>query len=86
MAETLLEKEPKTNKEARRTNAAILSDRFAEGIEFAKKVGKTGSDAAEEFMDDTTQRIKRHPAETVVGAFAVGIILGGFMSWLFNRK
>lgn len=50
--------------------ASAFADAIENGIDAAKRVGKRGSDAAEEFMDDTILRIKRHPVETVVAAFA----------------
>ena len=63
-----------------------LADAVDEGIDVAKRVGKRSSDAAEELMDDTAQRIKRHPTETVVMAFAAGFFLGGFVSWMTRRR
>ncbi len=61
-------------------------DAIEESIGVAKSVGKRSSDAAEEFMDDTMQRIRRHPVETVVMAFSAGFILGGFLCWMSGRK
>ncbi len=63
-----------------------LTDAVDDGIALAKQVGKHTSDAAEELMDDTTQRIRRHPTETLVGAFALGVVAGGFLDWLIRRK
>jgi uncharacterized protein YacL len=37
-------------------------------------------------MDDTTQRVKRHPVETVVATFTLGLIVGGLISWMVLRK
>ena len=56
------------------------------GIETAKRVGKATSDATEELMDDTVNRVKRHPMESLVTAFAIGFILGGLVDWLTRRK
>ena len=80
----VLEKEPEVKEY--RSRAAAMGEHFAHGVDLAKKIGRTTSDAAEELMDDTSLRIKRHPAETVVGAFAAGILLGGFISWMLRRK
>lgn len=63
-----------------------LTDAVTGGLDAAKKVGKQTSDAAEELMDDTAERIRRHPAETVVFAFVVGFVLGGFVSWLTRKR
>ncbi len=66
--------------------AAAFADAVENGIDAAKRVGKRGSDAAEEFMDDTVLRIKRHPVETVVAAFALGFAIGGFVDCLVRRR
>jgi ElaB/YqjD/DUF883 family membrane-anchored ribosome-binding protein len=63
-----------------------VAEAVENGINMIKRVGKRTSDAAEELMDDTSQRIKRHPAETVVMAFAAGFLVGGFISWLARRR
>ncbi len=63
----------------------VISDAIEDSLDLAKLVGKRTSDAAEEFMDDNVQRIKRHPLETVVTAFAVGFALGGFLCWMSKR-
>jgi hypothetical protein len=68
-----------------RTTTAV-GDAIDSGIDTAKRLGKHGSDAAEELMDDTVLRIKRHPVETVVAAFAVGFAIGGFFDCLIRRK
>ncbi len=72
------------HKVSRATSA--FADAIDEGIDVAKRVGKHTSDAVEELMDDTSQRIKRHPTETVVAAFALGIIAGGFLDWMMRRR
>lgn len=66
--------------------ASAFADAVENGIDAAKRVGKHGSDAAEEFMDDTVLRIKRHPVETVVAAFALGFAIGGFVDRLVRRR
>jgi ElaB/YqjD/DUF883 family membrane-anchored ribosome-binding protein len=72
--------------------ASRFTDLVDEGINTAKRVGKQTSDAVEELMDDTALRIKRHPIETVAGAFAAGLVVGGFLcsltmlGWFMRRK
>ncbi len=66
--------------------ATAMADAFEDSIAAAKRIGKDTSDAAEQLMDDTSQRIKRHPVETVVGAFGAGIMLGAFLGWLTHRR
>ncbi len=64
---------------------SVIADAIEDSIDVAKLVGKRSSDAAEEFMDDNMQRIKRHPIETVVMAFSAGFLLGGFLCWMSKR-
>jgi F0F1-type ATP synthase assembly protein I len=66
--------------------AAALADAVEDSLTAAKRIGMDASDAAEQLMDDTNQRIKRHPVETVVGAFGAGIMLGAFLGWLTHRR
>ena len=85
MTDTVLENAPEVETRERRSRSAIL-DRFNDGVEFAKHLGKSGGDAAEELLNDTTLRIHRHPAESIFTAFAAGILLGGFVGWIIGRK
>ncbi len=63
----------------------VIADAIEDGIDLAKVIGKRSSDAAEELMQDNVERIRRHPIETVVTAFAVGFALGGFLCWISKR-
>ena len=86
MTDAVLEREPKIEKQDLRRSAEKLGERVKEGVEFVKKVGRTSSDAAEEFMEDATRRSKRHPEEIVVGAFAVGIAVGALVAFIIRKK
>ena len=66
--------------------AAAFADVVDDSLIAAKRIGMRTSDAAEELMEDTSLRIKRHPIETVVGAFGAGIMLGAFVGWLTHRR
>jgi F0F1-type ATP synthase assembly protein I len=66
--------------------ATAMADAVEDSLIAAKRIGKDTSDAAEQFMEDTSQRIKRHPVETVVGALGAGIMLGAFLGWLTHRR
>jgi len=70
--------------------AARTADAIAEAAEdtigVLRRTGKQFSDAAEELLDDTTLRIKRHPAEAVVTTFAVGLMAGVLIGWFIGRK
>ncbi len=63
-----------------------MTEAFEDSIGLAKRAAKHSADAAEEFMEDTQQRIKRHPVETVVASFAMGTLLGMAIGWFARRK
>ncbi len=46
---------------------------------------KQGGDAAEEFLNDTGQRLQRHLMLTVAATFAAGIAAGALIGWVAKR-
>jgi ElaB/YqjD/DUF883 family membrane-anchored ribosome-binding protein len=50
-----------------------------------KRAAKQGGDAAEELLNDTTERLQRNPLLTVAATFAVGIAAGALMGWMMKR-
>jgi ElaB/YqjD/DUF883 family membrane-anchored ribosome-binding protein len=89
MLDTVLDKAgeriAETAHRATRATAA-MTEAFEDGIGLAKRAAKHSADAAEEFMEDTQQRIKRHPVETVVASFAIGTAFGMMIGWAARRK
>ena len=73
---------------ARKTSqaASAVADAFEDGIGAVRRVAKQGGDAAEEFIDNTTKRLQRHPIETVVTTFAIGVALGALIGWMIKRR
>jgi ElaB/YqjD/DUF883 family membrane-anchored ribosome-binding protein len=69
---------------SRATNA--VADAIGNGVGAARRAAKQGGDAAEEFLNDTTQRIQRHPVLMVATTFAVGLTAGAFLGWMIKRK
>jgi ElaB/YqjD/DUF883 family membrane-anchored ribosome-binding protein len=69
---------------SRATNA--VADAIEGGVGVVRRVAKQGSDAAEEFLNDTTQRIQRHPVLTAAAAFAVGLTAGVLLGWMVKRR
>ena len=66
--------------------ASAVADALEDGVGVARRVAKQGGDAAEEFIDDTTKRLQRHPVETIVTTFAVGIATGVLIGWMIKRR
>ena len=57
-------------------SASAVVDAIEESVGATRRAAKLGGDAAEELMDDTIKRLTRHPVETVVATFAIGIGTG----------
>jgi len=72
-------------RQASRATSA-LADAIDDGVGVVRRAAKQGGDAAEEFLDDTTQRIQRHPVLTVATTFAVGVVAGTLMGWVLKRR
>jgi ElaB/YqjD/DUF883 family membrane-anchored ribosome-binding protein len=51
-----------------------------------RRAAKQGGDAAEEFLNDTTQRLQRHPMTTVATTFALGFAAGALIGWMMKRR
>jgi hypothetical protein len=74
-----------TARKASRATSAV-ADAFDDGVAAARRVAKQSGDAAEEFMDDTTKRLQRHPVETMVATFAMGVAAGVVIAWMVKRR
>ena len=65
---------------------SAMADAIDEGVGVIKRAVRRSGDVAEELMDDATQRVKRHPAETMAATFFFGIVVGGLIGWMVARK
>ncbi len=65
---------------------SAMADAIDESTKIIKHTIKRSGDAAEELLDDTTERIKRHPVETMAATFTLGVIVGGFLGWFMSRR
>jgi len=74
-----------TARQASRTTCAV-GDALEDGMEAARRAAKHGGDAAEEFLNDTTKRLQRHPIETVVATLAIGVFAGIVIGWMVRRR
>jgi ElaB/YqjD/DUF883 family membrane-anchored ribosome-binding protein len=65
---------------------SAMADSIDEGVGVIQHAIKRSGDMAEELMDDTTQRVKRHPVETIAATLAIGLVAGTFIGWMMKRK
>ena len=72
-------------RQASRVTSAV-ADAIEDGVGVVKRAAKQGGDAAEEFLNDTTQRLQRHPLLTVATTFAVGVTAGTLLGWMIRRR
>ena len=89
MAQSVLERAgehiAESARKASRTTSAV-AEAFEDGVGTARRVAKQSGDAAEEFLDDTTKRLQRHPIETVVASVAAGVAAGILIGWRMKRR
>jgi len=63
-----------------------MADAIADGVGVVRRATKQGGDAAEEILNDTTERLQRHLVLTVATTFAVGVTVGTLIGWMLKRK
>jgi hypothetical protein len=89
MSQTIAEKTAETiansANQSRRATGAIV-DAIEDGVGVMRHAAKQGCDAAEEFLNDTSHRLQRHFALTVVTTFVVGAASGAFIGWMMKRR
>jgi ElaB/YqjD/DUF883 family membrane-anchored ribosome-binding protein len=71
--------------QASRATGAI-ADAIEDGTEVVRRAVKQGGDVAEEFLNDTTHRIQRHPVLTVAATFAAGVAAGTLLGLMMKRR
>jgi len=71
--------------QASRATSAV-ADAIEDGVGVVRRAAKQGGDAAEEFLNDTTQRLQRHPVLTIATTFAVGFTAGTLVGWMMKRR
>lgn len=71
--------------QASRASSAI-ADAIEDGVGVVKRAVKQSGDAAEEFLNDSTERLQRHLLLTLVATFAVGVTAGTLMGWTIKRR
>ncbi len=71
--------------QASRATSAV-ADAIEDGVGVVRRAAKQGGDAAEEFLNDTTQRIQQHLVLTLATTFAVGFTAGALIGWMIRRR
>jgi len=66
--------------------SSAIADAIEDGVGAVRRAAKQGGDVAEEFLNDTTQRIQRHPVLTAAATFAVGLTAGTLIGWMMKRR
>jgi len=89
MSQTVLERTAEhiaeSAHQASRATSAV-ADAIDDGVGVVRRAAKQGGDAAEEFLNDTSQRIQRPPVLTVATTFAVGFAAGTLLGWMMRRR
>lgn len=89
MSQTVVERAVETIVEsthhASRATGAI-ADAIGDSVEVVRRTAKQGGDAAEGFVNDSTQRLQRHLALTVAMTFAVGAATGALIGRMAKRR
>jgi hypothetical protein len=89
MSQTVLERTAEhiaeSAHQASRASSAV-ADAIEDGVGVVRRAAKQGGDAAEEFLNDTTGRIQRHPVLTVATTFAVAFTAGACVGWFSRRS
>jgi hypothetical protein len=66
--------------------ASAVADAIDDGVGAVRRAAKQSGDAAEELLNDTTQRFQRNPSVTVAATFAVDIAAGTLIGWMLRRR
>jgi len=85
VVERTAERIAESAQQASRATSAV-ADAIEDGVGVVRRAAKQGGDAAEEFLDDTTERIQRNPVLTVGATLAVGLAAGILIGWAIKRR
>jgi ElaB/YqjD/DUF883 family membrane-anchored ribosome-binding protein len=89
MAQTVVERTAdqitESAHQASRASSAV-ANAIADGAGAVRRAAKQSGDAAEEFLNDTSQRIQRHPMLIVATTFVAGFTAGALVSLMIKRR
>ncbi|HVU46410.1 MAG TPA: hypothetical protein VHD85_09810 [Terracidiphilus sp.] len=55
---------------------STVADAVQDGLTTARRAASDGRDAVEDFLHDTSRRVKRRPIESILLSLAVGVAFG----------
>ena len=65
---------------------SAVADAVQEGAGVVRRAAKKGSDAAEEFLSDATERMQHHLVVTVATHLRVSFTAGALIGWMMRQK
>ncbi|MGA7294194.1 MAG: hypothetical protein WBW53_20450 [Terriglobales bacterium] len=89
MSQTVVERTAESiGESARRASRATnaIAEAIEDGVGVVRRAAKQGGDAAEEVLNDTTERLQRRLVFTVATTFAIGVTAGTLIGWMMKRK
>lgn len=63
-----------------------IADVIEDGVKVARRAVQHGSDAAEEFLNDTTRLVQRNLWVTMAATLVVGVVSGAMIGWMIKRR
>jgi ElaB/YqjD/DUF883 family membrane-anchored ribosome-binding protein len=66
--------------------ASAVADALQDGVETVRCAAKHGEHVATELFYDTKMRVRRHPVESVLATFVVGLAAGALIVHRITRK
>jgi len=66
--------------------ASAAADALGNGMKAAQRAAKQGCSSVAGLIDDTKQRVQRHPMEMVAATLATGIAVGAAIGCMMMRR
>jgi ElaB/YqjD/DUF883 family membrane-anchored ribosome-binding protein len=65
---------------------SVAKDALEDGVRTASQVIRHGRYAAEDAVEEAKHTVKQRPLQSMGIAFAVGVLAGGFLTWIGSRR
>ena len=74
-------------RQASHATSSVADATIEDGVGVVKRTAKEGGDATEEFLNDTTQGMRRHRVLSIAVTFAViGFSAAALIGWMIKRR